>query len=120
MKLPPIVAVLSQSAALVPLLGDPLRVHVVGDAPQAEVAPYVIWQHISGAPYAHLNCPPNTEQHTIQVDVYADTLRHALAVADAVEDALAGHCYVTRYSAHERDMETKLWRVGFDVNWHTQ
>lgn len=120
MNTPPIFMLSAADPGVTALLGiDPVRLFMFGMAPQSVKKPYAVWQVIGGSPENYLAGRPDTEQHTLQVDVYADTAAQARAALAAIERAIELDCYVTRYGGESRDTETKNYRSSMDVSWHT-
>lgn len=118
MKTAPIFQLCSAQPALTALIGtSPVRLFLFGLAPQNPQLPYVVWQMISGAPENYLAGRPDTEGHTLQIDVYANSAEEVRQVAGLVESTIETECYVTRYGGEERDDETMLYRSTLDVDW---
>lgn len=100
------------------LLGGPSpRIYPFGASPQNVVKPYVVYQWVGGSPYNMLNCRPDADQASLQVDVYGLTTQSTTAVAKAIRYAIELSSYVTSYRGDMRDEETKLYRTSFDVDW---
>lgn len=120
MNTPPIFMLCAADPGVTALLGtNPVRLFMFGMAPQNIQKPYGVWQVISGSPESYLAGRPDTEQHTLQVDVYADSAAQSRAALAAIEHAIELSCYVTRYGGESRDTETKSYRSSMDVDWHT-
>ncbi len=100
------------------LLGGELpRIYPFGQAPEGVAKPYVVYQWIGGDPFNMLNCRPDADRATIQVDVYGLTTQSTTAVAKAIRYAVELSAYITGYRGDLRDDETKLYRTSFDVDW---
>lgn len=100
------------------LLGGVLpRIYPFGQAPQDVVKPYVVYQWIGGEPFNMLNCRPDTDRSSLQVDVYGLTTQSTTTVAKAIRNAIELDSYITGYRGDMRDDETKLYRTSFDVDW---
>lgn len=100
------------------LLGGTVpRIFPFGSAPQDVVKPYVVYQWVGGEPYNMLNCRPDADQVSLQVDAYGTTQQSTTAVAKAIRHAIELNAYVTSYRGDLRDDETKLYRTSFDVDW---
>lgn len=110
--------ILSSSAKLLELLGDPLRAFPFGDAPQGVVYPYVTWQTIGGRPENYLGNRPDMDVPGVQFDVWAQDSFDAEQVAKALEYAIETECHVTAYNGTMRDPQTMSYRVSFTTNWH--
>lgn len=121
MNTPPIFMLCAADPGVTALLGAPpaVRVFMFGMAPQNVQKPYAVWQVVSGAPENYLAGRPDTDQHTIQIDVYADSASQSRAALAAIERAIELQSYVTRYGGESRDTETKNYRSSMDVSWHT-
>jgi hypothetical protein len=105
-------------AAVLALLGSPEpRIFPFGQAPQTVAKPYVVYQWIGGDPFNMLNCRPDADRASLQVDVYGLTTQSTTTVAKAIRYAIELDSYVTSYRGDMRDEETKLYRTSFDVDW---
>lgn len=120
MNSPPIFSICAAEPGVTSILGtDPVRLFMFGMAPQNVQRPYAVWQVVGGSPENYLAGRPDTEQHTLQIDVYADYAAQSRAALAAIEHAIELSCYVTRYGGESRDDETKSYRSSMDVDWHT-
>ena len=120
MNYPPIFETCAADAGVVALLGESggaLRLYPAGSAPQGAAKPYAVWQFIGGGPENYLGGRPDIDRFALQVDAYADTLSAARAIADAIEEAIEMLAHVTAFRGEEKDPETALYRVGFDLEW---
>lgn len=100
------------------LLGSPEpRIYPFGTAPQDVTKPYAVYQWVGGAPFNMLNCRPDADTTSLQVDVYAPTQAASTAIAKAIRYAVELQCYITSYRGNLRDEETKLYRTSFDLDW---
>jgi len=118
MIFPPIFEICSTDSAVMAELGiDPVRLFPYGRAPQYPEKPYAVWQLIGGAPENYLDCPPDIDSFTIQVDVYADDDEAADAAAVALRDAIEPYAYIVNWRGDLRDPETNHYRKSFDVDW---
>lgn len=114
----PIFKVCAASPAVTALIGsNPVRLYPFSLQDDVVAYPYVVWQNISGEPENYLDRRPDADSYTLQVDVYADTVTSATAVATALRDAIEPHAYITRWGGQSRDPETKRYRYSFDVDW---
>lgn len=122
MKQAPIFKVCNQDAGVTALLktDNILRVFQFGRAPQNVKKPYAVWQMITGNPENYLNCRPDIEMHSIQIDVYADTAKVASDVLNAIEYAIETSCTITSYHGESRDPDTNDYTVGFDADWYVK
>lgn len=93
------------------------RIFPFGSAPQNVVKPYVVYQWIGGAPFNMLNCRPDADTTSLQVDVYGTTTQSSTAVAKAIRYAVELSCYITSYRGNMREEDTLLYRTSFDLNW---
>ena len=109
----------SGDPALQALLGtSPFRMFPAGDAPQDVSRPYVAWQTVGGAPENYLATNPDIDQHLIQVDVYSPDLAQGRAIARAIRDVVQQRCHVTAFRGESREVDTRLYRVSFDLTWY--
>lgn len=100
------------------LLGGALpRIYPFGQAPQEVAKPYVVYQWIGGQPFNMMNCRPDADRASLQVDVYGLTTQSTTTVAKAIRNAIELDSYITGYRGDMRDEETKLYRTSFDVDW---
>lgn len=112
---PPVYTILSGNAAVVALLGDPIRCYPFGEAPQGVNDPYAVWQVVTGSPENYLQDRPDVDRFDIQMDIYGKEQDDVLAIATAIRNALETRAYITRWGGHTMDPDTKRWRVNFDV-----
>lgn len=104
--------------AVLALLGSPEpRIYPFGTAPQDVTKPYAVYQWIGGEPFNMLNCRPDADRSSLQVDVYGLTTQSTTAVAKAIRNAIELDSYIVGYRGDMRDEETKLYRTSFDVDW---
>lgn len=100
------------------LLGGALpRIYPFGQAPQEVAKPYVVYQWIGGQAFNMMNCRPDADRASLQVDVYGLTTQSTTTVAKAIRNAIELDSYITGYRGDMRDEETKLYRTSFDVDW---
>lgn len=100
------------------LLGGALpRIYPFGQSPQDVTKPYAVYQWIGGSPFNMLNCRPDADQASLQVDVYGLTQQSSNAAAEAIRYAIETQSYITGYRGTDREEETKLYRTSFDVDW---
>jgi hypothetical protein len=97
--------------------GTSPRIYPFGQAPQDVVKPYVVYQWVGGSPYNMLNCRPDADQASLQVDVYGLTTQSTTTVAKAIRFAIELDSYITSYRGDMREEDTKLYRTSFDVDW---
>lgn len=116
---PPIYAVVSDDPTCQALLGVPpgTRIYPFGEADEGTPYPYVVWQVIGGSPENYLGNRPDVDNLALQVDVYGATSGAATAVAKAVRNAIERRAQITRWGPQPRDVETKSYRISFDVDW---
>lgn len=115
---PPIFSLLENSAAVVALLGNPLRVFSFGEVEGQPVqAPYLVWQQVAGTPFNYLGEVPDLDNPTTQLDVYSRERTDARNIFKAVRDALETSAYLVNGPTESREPETNLFRVSFDLDW---
>ena len=120
--IPPIFQTVSASTEVKSLIGtSPVRFWSFDSAPEPTSTfygvPYCTWQLITGSPENRLCDVPDTDNYTTQIDVLAETASSARDVAEAVRDAIEPVAYITRWGDEDRDTETGLYRISFDVDW---
>jgi hypothetical protein len=114
----PIFRVSAADPATQALLGSsPHRLYPFGEAPEAVVKPYAVWQLVTGSPENFLAGRPDLDGYTLQVDVYAESASSARAVTEALSHAIELQAYVTRWGGETKDNATKLYRSSFDIDW---
>ncbi|AXF51962.1 MAG: protein of unknown function DUF3168 [Caudoviricetes sp.] len=100
------------------VFGDPLpRIYDFGTAPQDAVKPYAVYQWVGGAPFNMLNCRPDADRASLQIDVYGSTQKSSTDGAIAIRYAVELQSYITSYRGNDRDDATKLYRTSFDLDW---
>lgn len=109
------------SAQVLALLGAPEpRIYPWGENDdQAVVYPYCTWLQIGGGPDNYLAGRPDSDRCALQIDVWSKDDDNVQAAALALRDAIELHCYITSWRVHPRDPATRIYRVSFDVDWHT-
>lgn len=119
---PPIFILANASSAVHALLksgNGPLRFYLFGEADQNTARPYAVWQTVGGSPENYINQTPDSDDWSTQVDVYADTPAACRAVAFALQSAFEPAAYVTSYNIEGREIDTRLFRFGYTVDWIT-
>lgn len=121
MNYPPVFTLAAASPAVTALLGsDPCRVWLFDRAPPVGTPfyqkPYAVWQQAGGVPENYLDKAPDADNWSVQVDVYAESIDEARAVALALRDAYEPHAYITNWNGESRDPDTNNFRVSFDVD----
>lgn len=115
---PPIFQVCAADPAVTAVLGSgPTRLFPFGEAPQGVELPYAVWQIITGYPENHLDDPPDIDQFTIQIDVYAAGVTEAREAMQAIRDAIEPHATVTNWNGERTDPDTGHRSVGMDADW---
>lgn len=112
--------VLQYPAVLAALGSSPTRFYGFGEARQGVAPPYAVWQVVTGSPENYLDCPPDYDNTTIQIDVYGHSEAagaDAIAAATALRDAIQNRAHITRWGGQQRERDTKLYRISFDVSW---
>jgi hypothetical protein len=114
----PFFAVCKADPTVQALLGGALpRIFPFGEAPQAVVKPYVVYQWVGGAPFNMINCRPDADSSDLQIDVYGLTTQSSTEVAKAIRYAVELSCNITSYRGTSREEDTKLYRTSFDLTW---
>ena len=114
----PLFPLVSIDTAVQAALGtSPVRFYPFDFAPQpgtsAYAVPYAVWQVVTGIPENYIDCPPDIDSYSIQIDVYGQCVKDAVK---ALRDALEPHGYITRWGNEKREEETGLYRYGFDFD----
>lgn len=102
------------------LLGNPLRLHPAGDAPEGETYPYATYQQVGGSPMELLSERSSASTQLVQVDVWAKTNSSAIEVRDALMHAVELRCSITSVRGPTRDSVTGSFRCSFDASWIVQ
>ena len=115
---PSIFPLVAADAGVTALLGTaPVRFWPFGQAPQNPAHPYAVWQVVGGSPENNLDCPPDVDRLTVQIDIYGGESAPAINAAVAIRNAIEPRAHVTSYRGQSREPETMLYRVSFDVSW---
>lgn len=117
---PTVFAFVAASADCRALLGAPPRFYAFGEAPQGVVAPYAVWQMISGTPANYLGQLPDIDGARVQVDVYAARQSVATAAATAIRDAIEPHGYLVNFADRGRDANTRNYGYLLDFEFFTE
>lgn len=112
--LPPIFPLLMAAPAVAAIVAD--RVYGHDEAPQGVLDPYVTWFVVSGPPEQVLEGSPPFDKFTIQIDCRHPRGDGVLQLAKAVRDAVEPHACVTNLIANNREPETKLYRLGLELD----
>ncbi len=116
----PVFALLNASSPVKALLGtSPLRAWPFGDAPEEGERPYATWSVLTGLPQNRMDSAPDTDAHTVQVDIWAETAASCRACYAAVRDALEPAGHMTNFALAERDQDTKLYRARMEFDFFT-
>lgn len=107
------------SAGVLTALGNPPRFYSFGEAPEGVAKPYAVWQVIGGQPENLLAGRPEEDQHVVQVDVYGASADSARDVTRALVAAFELDGYVTSWNGEFRDLDTRLFRLSFTVEFIT-
>jgi hypothetical protein len=103
------------------LLGSmPMRVYPFGEAPQHVTLPYVTWQTVAAIPENYVDCPPDIDSITVQLDVWGATQGSVAEVRDAVRNALEYDAHVVALNFEGREPDTRLYRVSLTVDFWTE
>ena len=92
------------------------RIYPFGSVPTGTTTPYATHQLVGGGADANLSCAPDSDDYSIQIDVWDKTSGGVLSAAKTIRDALEPK-YTLGYRSTARDPETKLFRyiMRFDV-----
>jgi hypothetical protein len=115
---PPIFETVAADSDVQTNLGtSPVRFYPFGKAPQGVSKPYAVWQTITGLPQNYLNELPDIDRHSLQVDIYADSVDSARDAAKAIRDSVEPVAHITAWRGESVEPETGSYRVSFDVDW---
>ena len=115
--LPPVFQVLKDSPAVMAFVGgQPPRIFRAGSAPQDVDRPYITWQLVTGVPENNLSDPPPVDRQSVQVDCWHQLDKQIDAMATAVRDAVEPHAHMTSVLLHEREPETRLYRIAMQFD----
>jgi hypothetical protein len=117
---PPIYPAIAASSACVALLksgGGELRFYQFGRAPQNVQKPYAVWQRVFGTPANYLGQVPDSDNFTLQVDIYAGSADSARTVAAAIRDAIEPVSYITNWLGESVDPDTGNNRFSLQSEW---
>lgn len=115
MMLPPIYPTLAAHTVVAGQVGD--RIYPHAEAPQDVEAPYITWFLAGGTPENTLSEAPLVDRLTVQIDCWHPTSAGVVLLALAVRDAIEPHAHITGYPINTRDTETKLYRMGLQLDW---
>lgn len=113
--LPPVYTALKEDTSVSAIVGN--RIYRHGNAPQDVTRPYVTWFLVTGTPENTLCDRPDVDRMTLQIDCWHQTDAGIELLADSVRDALEPFGHVTGIVINERDQETKLYRIGIQMDW---
>jgi hypothetical protein len=116
---PPVFTICNASTAVKALLGaDPVRLYPGGIAPQGVAAPYAVWQTITGQPDNSFENSAETDDYSVQIDIYAATSADSVAVARAMRTAFEGSpdSIVVGSQPMPRETVTDLFRYMLSVD----
>jgi len=124
MLLPPVYETLKANPAIKALLGDdPLRVWRVS-VPETQRQPldqpYVTWFMLTSVPINNLSDLPPADRQTVQVDCWypgANGDKGVVDLATLVRDTLEQVVHMTAINIHDREIETRLWRISLQFDW---
>jgi len=100
------------------LLGAlPTRFYHSGKSEQGGALPYATWQVVAGSPENYIDSAPDIDMYSIQIDVWANSLRSARNVAEALRDAFEGRAHITSWRGESTDETTNHHNYSFDIDW---
>lgn len=118
---PPIFPTIAASSSVKALIGsNPVRFYQFGmNTTQPQVYPYAVWQRVFGQPNNFLGDVPDSDNYTVQVDVYAKSANEARNVALALRDALEQPLtsYITNWLGESIDPDIGNYRFTFQNEW---
>lgn len=114
--IPTIYAWLIADPTVVGLLGSGSNLKVYRDeAPQETSAPYVRWTLVGGTPENYISEAPGIDTSRYQFDVFALTQAQCDQIYAAVRNVLEQRGHIVSFNLTERDVETKNYRISFDM-----
>lgn len=116
MMLPAIFTILNTSAIQAYVGSSPVRIYRHGQAPEGVARPYITWFVVIGMPYDQIDGTPCGDMDTVQIDVWSESDAQVEALAALVRDAIESNGYTCRITANDFETDTKLYRIGFDVD----
>lgn len=105
--LPRVYELLRASAAVVAIVDD--RIGAAGDIEQTAGRPYITWQVVTGVPENSLDCAPDIDQITVQINCFHATEAGINALVIAARDAIEAGGHVTGMPVDQRDTATRLY-----------
>ena len=120
--MPPIFKLVSASSDCKAILGSkPVRFFEFDSAPQNTTKPYATWQLTQGTPENYMDCPPDVDQVTVQVDCWAETPQTTRDMADAIRSAIEMDAHLISVNIEGREPDTRLYRVTLIIDfWLTR
>ena len=108
------------------LLGpNPVRFYQFGQNDKQPVTyPYAVWQRVFGQPNNFLSDVADSDNYTLQIDVYVSSATQngaakareiAMALRDALEAPMTS--YITSWLGESRDPDTQAYRFSFTNEW---
>lgn len=92
------------------------RIYRHGNAPQDVTKPYITWFLVTGVPDNNLSDPPPSDRMSCQVDCWHPTDLGIETLATSVRNVLETLGHITSIVINERDADTKLYRISFQVD----
>lgn len=112
---PPLYTVLSSDSAVTDIVDG--RIYPHGEAPQDVTRPYVTWQVVSAVPENGIDCPPDIDAWSIQINCLSMTSAGVIQLAEAVRNAVQPFGHITNIPINQRDAETRLYWIAMDMDW---
>lgn len=121
MILPPVFETLKANPAVRAALGEnPLRIWRI-TVPETMHQPltqdYVTWFLLTSAPINNLSDLPPADRQTVQVDCWSPTDKGVADLATLVRDTLEPVVHMTAINIHDREIDTRLWRISLQFDW---
>jgi hypothetical protein len=115
--MPPIFKLVSASQPCKDILGTkPVRFYDFDSAPQNVTKPYATWQLTLGSPENYIDCPPDIDSITIQVDCWSESAQTTRAMAEAIRGAVEMDAHVISVNIEGRDPDTRLYRITLIID----
>lgn len=117
---PPVYAVLAADPNVTSKIGSGASMRLWRiRAPDQTPAPklYATWFLVTGTPENQLSGFPSADRMTVQLDCWGTDEAQTEALAISIRDAIESHAHLTGYTLHEREPETKLFRISLQFDW---
>lgn len=115
---PPVYATLRANETVLATVGD--RIGRNGEVPQDVARPYVTWFIVADQPHDQISGAPPSDFITVQIDCWHQSDAGIESLAVAVRAALDAAGVHNRVRINNREIDTRLYRVGIEADFITQ